>query len=55
MLGIYHGQPGAKQWRRLLSEQGPRADSCEPLRLGQALLASHRIRVASFSEGGEKN
>lgn len=24
MLGLYHGQPGARGWRRLLSEQAGR-------------------------------
>jgi tRNA-dihydrouridine synthase A len=24
MLGLYHGRPGARQWRRMLSEQGTR-------------------------------
>ncbi|RTE87660.1 MULTISPECIES: tRNA dihydrouridine(20/20a) synthase DusA [Gammaproteobacteria] len=45
MLGLFHGQPGAKQWRRLLSEQGPRADSCEPLLKGSALLEEHKKRA----------
>ncbi len=25
ILGLFHGQPGAKAWRRILSEKGPRA------------------------------
>ena len=27
MLGLFHGRPGARQWRRLLSEAGGRADA----------------------------
>ncbi|RUO39400.1 tRNA dihydrouridine(20/20a) synthase DusA [Aliidiomarina taiwanensis] len=54
MLGLYQGLPGARQWRRLLSEQGPRANSIQPLLDGQALLLEQAQRtaehVASFSE-----
>ncbi|ADM08296.1 NifR3/Smm1 family protein [Parvularcula bermudensis HTCC2503] len=28
MLGLYHGQPGAKTWRRQLSEEGRSAKAC---------------------------
>lgn len=38
MLGLYQGLPGARQWRRLLSEQGPSATTVEPLFAGQRLL-----------------
>lgn len=31
MLGLFQNCPGARQWRRHLSEQGPRADSVKPL------------------------
>ena len=27
MLGLFHGQPGARQWRRILSERGTGADA----------------------------
>jgi len=27
MLGLYHGQPGGRSWRRVLSEQGHRSDA----------------------------
>lgn len=27
MLGLYHGQPGGRAWRRILSEQGHRSDA----------------------------
>lgn len=27
MIGLYHGAPGARQWRRFLSEQGQKADA----------------------------
>ena len=36
MLGLFQGQPGARQWRRLLSEQGHLADA-KPELLLQAL------------------
>ncbi|MCC5854669.1 MAG: tRNA dihydrouridine(20/20a) synthase DusA [Idiomarina sp.] len=49
MLGLYQGLPGAKLWRRLLSEQGPRATSIEPLVQGKALLQEHRQRVVDFA------
>lgn len=31
MLGLYHGQPGGRGWRRVLSEQGQRADAGLPV------------------------
>nr|WP_269800935.1 tRNA dihydrouridine(20/20a) synthase DusA [Aliidiomarina celeris] len=46
MLGLYQGQPGAKLWRRLLSEQGPRANDVSPLLDGELLLREHRARTA---------
>ncbi|WP_306117979.1 MULTISPECIES: tRNA dihydrouridine(20/20a) synthase DusA [unclassified Roseitalea] len=27
MVGLFHGRPGARRWRRILSEQGPRPDA----------------------------
>lgn len=44
MLGLFQGQPGARQWRRFLSENGPRADAQFPL-LMEALqiIQSHRV------------
>ena len=36
MLGLFQGRPGARQWRRLLSEQGHFADA-KPELLLQAL------------------
>ena len=46
MLGLYQGLPGARQWRRLLSEQGPRADSIQPLLDGQRLLVEQAEKAA---------
>ncbi|MES1925092.1 tRNA dihydrouridine(20/20a) synthase DusA [Salinisphaera sp. T31B1] len=37
MLGLYHGQPGGRGWRRVLSEQGHRRDA--DLRVLDAALA----------------
>lgn len=31
MLGLFQNRPGARQWRRHLSEQGPRAENARPL------------------------
>ncbi|RUO30078.1 tRNA dihydrouridine(20/20a) synthase DusA [Aliidiomarina sedimenti] len=31
MLGLFQNRPGARQWRRHLSENGPRAESAAPL------------------------
>lgn len=31
MLGLYQGEPGARRWRRYLSEQGPRRVACSSL------------------------
>lgn len=31
MLGLFQGRPGARQWRRYLSEHGPRATDVSPL------------------------
>lgn len=49
MLGLFHGKPGAKQWRRLLSEKGPRAADCSPLFEGTELLLQHRKRAESYA------
>lgn len=46
MLGLYQGLPGARQWRRLLSEQGPRATSIQPLVDGQKLLLEQAKKAA---------
>ena len=45
MLGLYQGQPGAKLWRRLLSEQGPRTNNIQPLIDGKVLLDEHKHRA----------
>jgi tRNA-dihydrouridine synthase A len=48
ILGLYHGQPRARAFRRLLSEQGPRpgADSTV-LRAAMALVEGNRVRDAA--------
>lgn len=50
MLGLYQGLPGARQWRRLLSEQGPRAESIQPLLDGQTLLVEQAEKTAERLE-----
>ena len=47
MLGLFQGQPGARQWRRYLSENGPRADKQTPLLLDalQAMYQAAKTNV----------
>lgn len=45
MLGLFQGQPGARQWRRLLSEQG-HLPTAMPALLLQALSKVPEIKVA---------
>lgn len=45
MLGLFQGQPGARQWRRLLSEQG-HLPTATPALLLQALSKVPEIKVA---------
>jgi tRNA-dihydrouridine synthase A len=41
MLGLFHGRPGARAWRRILSEQGPRGGlAAYDAALGQAMRAA---------------
>jgi tRNA-dihydrouridine synthase A len=48
ILGLYHGQPRARAFRRLLSEQGPRAtDGGELIRAAFALVEGLEIRAAA--------
>jgi tRNA-dihydrouridine synthase A len=44
MLGLFHGRPGARQWRRILSEYGTSADSSA---LERALHAVSPFKVAA--------
>lgn len=46
MIGLYHNCPGARQWRRILSEQGPRANDCSPLWAAQAVIVAEAERAA---------
>lgn len=45
MLGLFQGQPGARQWRRLLSEQG-HLPTATPALLLQALSKVPEVKVA---------
>ena len=42
MLGLFQGMPGARQWRRLLSEQGHLPDA-KPELLLQAMAKIHLV------------
>lgn len=50
ILGLYQGQPGARQWRRYLSEQGPRATSAQVLIDAQAIVIGHAQRIAESQQ-----
>jgi tRNA-dihydrouridine synthase A len=51
MLGLFAGQPGARSWRRILSEQGPRASGPQAIevfdRALDAVLRPARIEAVS--------
>ncbi len=48
ILGLYHGQPRARAFRRLLSEQGPRPGAgSDVLRAALALVEGHEAREAA--------
>lgn len=44
ILGLYHGIPGGRRWRRILSEQAPRANATPELLL-EAMNAVHQTPV----------
>jgi tRNA-dihydrouridine synthase A len=46
MLGLYQNCPGARQWRRTLSELGPRADDATPLLTAKAIIDAEFARAA---------
>ncbi|MFU8784297.1 tRNA dihydrouridine(20/20a) synthase DusA [Aliidiomarina sp.] len=46
MLGLYQNCPGARQWRRTLSELGPRADDATPLLTAKAIIDAEYARAA---------
>lgn len=45
MLGLFQASPGARQWRRHLSENGPRADSVQPLWDAYAIVERETARA----------
>ncbi len=52
ILGLYHGEPGGKQFRRLLSEKGPRPGaSPELLREAVALVETAMQRQQEWNAG----
>lgn len=53
MIGLYHNCPGARQWRRTLSEQGPRAESIAPLLEAQKIIQNEAERFADYAEKTE--
>ncbi|MBA3988021.1 MAG: tRNA dihydrouridine(20/20a) synthase DusA [Idiomarina sp.] len=51
MLGLFQNCPGARQWRRHLSEQGPRATSAAPLYEALAFVTqSDKSEVANLAK-----
>jgi tRNA-dihydrouridine synthase A len=54
MLGLFAGQPGARQWRRILSEQGPRAQGREAMAVFDAALeaVSRGVPAGALSAAG---
>lgn len=50
MIGLYHNCPGARQWRRTLSELGPRATSVAPLLEAQRIIHDEAARFAEYAE-----
>lgn len=49
MLGLFQACPGARQWRRHLSEQGPQADSIQPLWDAYEIIERETQRAAAWS------
>lgn len=47
MLGLFQASPGARQWRRHLSENGPRAESVQPLWDAYAIVERESARAAA--------
>ncbi|RUO20034.1 tRNA dihydrouridine(20/20a) synthase DusA [Aliidiomarina iranensis] len=50
MLGLYQNCPGARQWRRTLSELGPRANDAAPLFKAKEIIDSEYARVAEHAQ-----
>lgn len=57
MIGLYQNCPGARQWRRMLSEQGPRAEDISPLLRAQQVIQDEAHRFAEHQAliAAEKN
>lgn len=57
MIGLYQNCPGARQWRRMLSEQGPRAVDISPLLQAQQVIQDEARRFAEHQalSDAEKN
>lgn len=50
LLGLFHGQPGARQWRRILSMEAHRPDASSDV-VERALAAVRRMRSQSEMDG----
>lgn len=50
MLGLFAGRPGARQWRRILSEKAPGARGLSAINIYDAALAAVRPREAAIAE-----
>jgi len=51
MLGLFHGRPGARRWRRLLSEKAPGARGLSALSVYDEALAEVTGRSQTFIRG----
>ncbi|MFT3724788.1 MAG: tRNA dihydrouridine(20/20a) synthase DusA [Hyphomonadaceae bacterium] len=50
MLGLFTGRPGARQWRRILSEKAPGARGAQSIAIYDEALAAVRPREAAAAE-----
>ena len=56
MLQLFHGQPGAKAWRRYLSEYGPRKNAgLEVIESALEFVAPDNTFIPSVSDSGRSN
>jgi tRNA-dihydrouridine synthase A len=51
MLGLFAGRPGARQWRRILSEKAPRATGPSAIAIYDEALAAMTAREPATAEG----
>lgn len=51
MLGLFAGRPGARQWRRILSEKAPRATGASAIAIYDEALAAVTAREPATAEG----